>query len=276
MDGDEFTYQINLIEEQPEGCPEDLISNPWVETYDGIYVDWDNNDESPGDVFVFDSNELVTGDGAEGFVEGECMFLEDISLDKLFCMVTFGFTDSEDRLLVTGVFDEMVITGGTGCFHGASGTVSGFDPDTGNLEYTVTLDDPDSASDPSCIADIFANPWTEEYGDTFVDYNGVDPETDGETPGDVYVFDNKVVTIPLSSGGSTEGTVAGRCFATPSDEDLFCQYAMYVPGGIITFQGFFFEAMHITGGTGCYSGLTGFVVGDADDNAEMFSYTFDV
>ena len=272
-DGGEFTYQITVFDE-PAACPNGILDNPWVETYDGVYIDWDANDESAGDVYAFDSNELVTAGGVTGFVEGECMFLEDISLDKLFCTVTYGFDETDDRLLVTGLFDQMVITGGTGCFNGASGTVSGFDPDTGDLEYTVSLDDPDSASASSCIQDIFTNPWTEEYGDTFVDYNGVDVDTDGETAGDIYVFDNKVVTIPLPGGGTEEGTLAGRCFVTVSQDDLFCQYVVYAPGGAITFQGLFFDAMYISGASGCYNGLTGYVVGDADDNTETFSYTF--
>ena len=250
------------------------FSNPWVETYDGIYVDWDQNGESPGDVFVFDSNPLITGDGSEGFVEGECMFLEDLDLSKLFCTVTYWFDDSENRLLATGIFDEMIISGGTGCFHGASGTISGFDPEDGNIQYTVTLDDSGSATDPSCTEDIFANPLSEPWGDLFVDYNGVDDDTVGEGPGDIYVFDNKEVTIPLPGGETVEGSLAGRCFIMPSDEDFFCQYAVYLPDGAITFQGQFSTAMHITGGTGCFSGLTGYVVGDSDDEAEAFLYTF--
>ena len=218
---DEFTYEIDLLEEVPDDCPDSLFAMPWVETYDGLFVDWDANGNSPGDVFVFDTNELVTGGGINGFVEGECMFLEELSLEKLFCTITYWFDESEDRLLAMGLFDEMVIVGGTGCFLGASGTVSGFDPDDGTLEYTVSLDDPDSASDSACVDGIFDDTWSEPFGDTFVDYNGIDDDTFGETPGDIYVFDNKVVTIPLPGGASTEGTMAGRCFSMPSDDDLF-------------------------------------------------------
>ena len=112
---DEFTYEIDLLEEVPDDCPDSLFAMPWVETYDGLFVDWDANGNSPGDVFVFDTNELVTGGGINGFVEGECMFLEELSLEKLFCTITYWFDESEDRFLpMPG--ELRVVLGASGLF----------------------------------------------------------------------------------------------------------------------------------------------------------------
>ena len=131
------------------------------------------NYSSSGDVFIFDTNEVVAPDGTTGFLEGECMYLEEISGDKLFCTITFAFDGISSKLLVSGLYDSMVINGGTGCFFGLKGTVSGSDTGDGvSLEYSFTLDAEDSALEASCEAGIFENPWTEGFGDTLVDYNG--------------------------------------------------------------------------------------------------------
>ena len=61
----------------------------------------------------------------------------------------------------------------------------------------------------------------------------------------------------------------------PSGGDLWCQYVMYIPGGAITLQGPYSE-MLITGGIGCYSDISGFVFGGSDDDAGVFTYTFDI
>ena len=264
VDGDFVTYFADVQDESsiPDNCDPNLFTDTWFETVGDIYVDWDLNEAaSSGDVFVFDSNEINTESGAVGFLEGECMYLVDLADDKIFCTMTFGFEGS-DRLTIAGLYGNMIIIGGLGCFFGASGSVSGFD--NGGLAYQLTLDDEDSASDASCVEGIFDVIWIEQFGDVFIDYY-----EDGITNGDVYVFDNKVLTIPLASG-EIEGTMAGRCFVTPTG-DLYCQMAISLPGGEVFAQGLIGE-MIFAGGNGCYNGINGYMVGGGTE--EEFNYTF--
>ena len=106
------------------------------------------------------------------------MLLDTSDAEKLFCTVSFlTGPDFRDILTAQGIFDNMVITGGIGCFYGISGTISGSVLEVG-FQYDLNLDDPDSASDISCSTGLFDEPWTEPFGDVFIDYLG-----DGEFTG---------------------------------------------------------------------------------------------
>ena len=165
-----------------------------------------------------------------------------------------------------GRYDNMVITSGQGCFFGTTGSLSGSATDNG---YMYELD----FSTPStCTEGLFDDPWTEAFGDAFVDYLfDPDAEDDEGSPGDAYVFENKVFTIP-STGGT--GLLAGRCFILPDDDaETYCNIVFTIDGeGSIVTQGFF-NRLIIVGGSGCFQGLSGSAEVDENDNGFLYSWT---
>ena len=261
-------------------------SSPWTEasSQSQMSVDWNGDFRlSPGDVFVFDSNSFTTNAGAQGFLEGECMMLydfetEETDITRPFCTITF-YTTAGDRMWVQGLFDEMVIMTGIGCFTGWTGSIAGSRQGNGSYRYALNLD---SANDARCSTSIFDEPWTEPPGDFYVNYLyepwtptffAPNPPADYDlyTPGDVYVFSNKQVTAPSTS---QVGLASGRCVVLEVSPYTFCSIAFKFPGGSITVQGIY-TSMAVVGATGCYRGLQGAVVGDELDD-ESFTYTWNV
>ena len=129
---------------------------------------------------------------------------------------------------------------------------------------------------PPALADcpdldvLFADIWLETPGDVFIEYiRGV------ENPGDVYIFDNNVI-----DAGGLSGLVSGECTVLPVSGDSYCTISFQFPEGTITVQGAFFRVMSITGGTGCFSGISGLVQGDTAPGAGsvdfFLQYTFTV
>lgn len=246
--------------------PEHLFASPWIEEAGDTYVDWDFNGRSSGDVFVFDNSNFVTGGLVTGVTEGECMVLEDVDGDnKTFCTITFiTGQDFADLLTAQGVFDNMVITAGFGCFAGVSGSISGNDLGIGEFQYNLLFDDEDSASYPSCAANIFDEPWTEPFGDVYVDYEG-----DDFSPGDAFVFDNKPVTVPAP--GET-GVLAGRIVLIESDI-LYANMVFTFDVGQIAVQGDYYSGMTIVGGNGCFRDLQGTVEGSDEDEGFVYQWS---
>ena len=271
--GSEFTYVVTVQDEttyDASECPDGLLINQWEESINDVFLDWEKNvAPNPGDAFIFNSSALSTGTGLDGTVQGECMFLElTTNTERIFCTSTFRITETGDQLVVMGLFNSLTIIGGSGCFLNARGIVKGADSSVGKLFYNLALDDANSAQDPSCIRGIFANSWREEIGDVFVDYF----QNDGaEDAGEVYVFDNKRLTIPLTGGATTTGLLAGRCFVTTANHELFCQYAIEAPGGTIITQGLF-SNMLVVGASGCYQGLNAYLQGGIDEQSLQFVY----
>lgn len=264
-----FSYEF-FPEDSTEGCVNEqgVTASPWSEVGGRTAIDWDSNTLSPGDVYVFDGNEFVTPSGINGFLEGECMILQDASdPNKSFCTMTFLTNTTEINILtVQGVFDNMVITSGVGCFYGATGTISGslFNQ---SAEYSLNFDAPDSASDESCPSiTIFDELWEEPFGDFLVDYNG----DGGAFGGDGYLFDNKVVTIP-STGQTASG--AGRCLFLDTSGTIYCSIIYTLEEGTIAAQGYF-DDMAIVGATGCFRGLEGTV--SASETETGFFYTWSI
>ena len=260
-----FTYTFNPVTSPPDNCPSDLLdSSPWIEEGGYADIDWEDNGVSSGDLIVFDSQQITTASGLQGFLEGECVILESLDKNKAFCAVTFIFDSS--RLYAMGEFDAMTITGGTGCFLGVSGKIAGQRGITTG-QFALTLDEEDSNQQDSCSTGVFENTWVEELGETLIDYDGLN-----ESPGDLFAFSDKSVAIPTTSG-NISGTSAGRCFFLQDLSSTYCTISLTTSEGSIILQGFYGNLI-IVGGSGCYRGLSGTVTGG--ENEDGFTYDFDI
>lgn len=238
-DQDAFAYQFTPAT-LPDDCNLDLYDGPWNSEGGYTLVDWDDsNGPSPGDSYVFERREVIASGGAQGFVDGECLVLLDTRDEKPFCSITFDFGD--DKLFLVGVFDDMMITAGLGCFLGASGKIEGNSGD-GSNEFILDLDDLTSAQDDDCQDDIFDNTWIEAFGEAFVDYGVAGPG-----PGDVYVFEDKQVTIPTGDG-DRDGSLNGRCVFLQRTDDTFCSLVVTLSEGSIALTGFY-SKMSVAGGS---------------------------
>ena len=246
----------------------------WFHTLGDQAIDWNSNGASVGDLFVFDRDIVHTrqegGGGINGILEGECMFLQTVNVNHLYCTMTFLMGNNNDDLLVVeGPFQEMAILGGTGCFQDASGVVSGSYPSSPIAQYNIAFDDEYAwDTNTSCPEGIFDTVWilpTATY--TLVDY-GQDGRAD---PGDAYVFDNMPVTIPWGNQTALQGTMAGRCFVV-AEEKEYCTYIMNIPGGLIAFRGIQQDTLTAIAGSGCYQSLAGTVGADLEGDQIRFSF----
>eukprot|EP00586_Coscinodiscus_wailesii_P006328 CAMPEP_0172487570 /NCGR_PEP_ID=MMETSP1066-20121228/16712_1 /TAXON_ID=671091 /ORGANISM="Coscinodiscus wailesii, Strain CCMP2513" /LENGTH=112 /DNA_ID=CAMNT_0013254267 /DNA_START=233 /DNA_END=571 /DNA_ORIENTATION=- len=86
------------------------------------------------------------------------------------------------------------------------------------------------------------------------------------TPGYIVVFDDIGV---YHENGYYFGAQAGTCTSTP--KDLYCTFTFYhEEHGSISFQGLF-HSMTITGGTGCFEGARGSLIGSfSTDEADTY------
>lgn len=245
-----FTYDFNPLANAPTNCAgtTGLLESAWLHEESFFFIDWDGNSLSPGDLFVFDQR-LVTGAGQTGLMEGECAVLMTVDENKVFCSVTFRF--GGDRLYAMGIIDDMLIVGGVGCLFGIAGKISIIVGDSSN-EISVSVDPPNNMA--SCPDGEFNGAWTEELGESFVDYDG-----QGGSAGDQYVFDNKNVTVSITNG-SFSAISSGRCVFLQDLSDTFCSVTLVAPHGTIGMTGFF-QNMVIVGGSGCYRGISGIVRG---------------
>ena len=247
------------------------IASPWIEPGGGNgweYADWDQNDRSPGDIYAFDSSIFETALGMEGFLEGECMILVDTGVEKRFCTMTFltgEFADSV--LLAQGLFDNMVIVGGSGCFDGMTGTIKGSALPGGGFQYDLDLDSESSRGGPSCTLDIFEEIWAEDFGeDTVVEYvNDFDP-------GVTFNFDNNPVSVP--SRGDV-GVISGRCVILNNVASSYCHIMFELDEGTSAVQGAFTQGMTIVGGSGCFQGLKGSVV-SLEESGNFLEYSWSI
>lgn len=261
---DGFSYDFTPVNNKPPNCPIGIFQGQWTEPGGHTVVDWDQNDLSPGDIIVFDKQELNIPAGWSGSLEGECSILVEVSVDKAFCSVTFNVDG--DRMHAMGVFDNMVITGGTGCFFEISGIISGRTLGNGSKQFDLITDAEDSNEDSSCPDNsLFDTAWIEEPGEELIDY-----DESGESSGDAYVFDNKSVSMPTGSQAAS----AGRCVFLQDMSRTFCSITLRTSQGSIALQGFF-TSLYIVGGTGCFRGLAGRVLGGEEEGGG-FTYEFDI
>lgn len=92
-----------------------------------------------------------------------------------------------------------------------------------------------------------ASAWTEDGTDLFVDFD-LDEDT---SAGDLTIFDGNVI-----DAGGVQGSLSGECVVLPGD-DSYCYMTFKFSQGSLSLQGGFDSAMAITGGTGCFQGVTG-------------------
>lgn len=164
-----------------------------------------------------------------------------------------------------------MITGGTGCFYGATGVI--WAEANGNLYEHNMLFDHDTPT-PSCTAGIFDGPWYEySEGGESIDYDG-----DGRTStGDMWLFDYHEIYPNDELPG---GTVSGKCILMDeidAEEYTYCQMVFVFDEGQLVVEGFFSE-MTIVGGSGCFAGITGIVEGypyEFDDDIYEYWFTLD-
>ena len=296
----QYGYTFNFHNET-DYCPNStsLLTTPWLEALptngeaSDTEIDWNGNGRfDAGDLVVFDANTFVTAGGAQGFLEGECMGLYDPVTDSVdpnrpFCVMTFytEAEESDDILMVQGIYDNMVITTALGCFYGVSGIVSGSVlQDGGGYRYDLVLDDnsANNVTEPSCIESIslFNYIWTEDFGDLLVNYrfqpppiaSAVDDAYDEETPGDVIVFDKKIITVN-STDTVAIGVGSGRCVFLTRQDRMYCNMVFALESGSIALQGDFSQ-MIVVGASGCFQGLQGVVYSNKTNTG--FSYSWDV
>lgn len=261
---DDFEYVLNQQEEISDGCPNQdaLTAVLWNETAGDTFIDVNfDGDLDPGDYYVFDGNQIVSGSLLSGEVSGECVVTQN---NDTYCAISFEFNQGTVTALGNFV-DGMVITGGSNCFFGMTGTIFGSTLDNGaSYQYNVVRDL--EVQDLPCPNGIFSTAWVEDGNDEFVDY-----DQDGEnSPGDLYLFDGNSVTA-----GDVTATSSGRCYKLVNadiDDTTYCTMNFVLDAGRISMQGFFTN-MVIVGGTGCFRDLKGTVQG-SQPLEEVFEYVF--
>ena len=261
-----FQYDLNIEDQAPRRCPdtETIFDNPWIEAFEDTFLDIDRSGNGTvGDIIVFDSNEFVAGTES-GLIAGECILTPS---GESFCSITYEFDDG--TIEATGPDRSLVITGGTGCFYGISGTISGSLTSPTTYEHTVMIDD-DSTSNVECTAGVFDTAWIEQGEDFFVDFD----RNNATSPGDLFVFGSHEVRV---GGTGLVGLSHGKCSVLVfdgTDDDIFCSITFEFEEGTIAAQGFVTD-MIITGASGCFRGLQGNVKGsDLPDPANEFGYTY--
>lgn len=116
--------------------------------------------------------------------------------------------------------------------------------------------------------------WIEAMDETWVD-----TDLDGAiTPGDFYLFTNNDLAIP---GTMYSARTSGECIVLPSSDNTFCTTTFTVKGrgenvvlGTFTALGVFEDSMSISGGTGCFQGMAGFVDGRDTELEDGYAYEF--
>ena len=87
----------------------------------------------------------------------------------------------------------------------------------------------------------------------------VDVGEPGDSPGDMYVFDQPL----LDSHGNNIGNNSGVCFRTRIGHSLQCQWTLTMNNGSIQVAGREFDQgasdIAIAGGTGDYAGISGYM-----------------
>eukprot|EP00977_Amphora_coffeiformis_P001074 scaffold222_cov175-Amphora_coffeaeformis.AAC.19 len=237
------------------------------ETNNDIYINI-NGDAGlgSGDVFIFSRSMLETPGFKSGITSGQCVVLENIDVvDNIYCTMNFDFP--EGSIVFQGIFYTSTVIGGTGCYAGLYGKnipslrTSGFEH---NISRGTGL--PKS----KCPEHLLNTTWIETSGDTYVDSD----RSGSVTPGDLFVFDSN--RISMGDNGIMMGTVAGICVVMPRVSDnTFCLVSFESPAfGTLTAMGSF-SSMTITGGTGCFVGLSGVVRGASHPQGFAYSLSLD-
>lgn len=220
---------------------------------------------SPGDKLIV-NDIFSTASGAMGQLVGECTFLPGVQRDSFFCSISFELPGGNINAM--GQYESMVITGGSGCYSGLAGIISGTTTRDG-AAYQVQLEDVDDveASVCSVASTRFANNLIESGSDVYIDAD----KSGRVSPGDAFLFDlHPIESTNNDSSALANGNAAGVCTILGKSNHSFCTITFTFEEGTIATAGYF-EDMVIIGGTGCYSGMKGMFYG-ADLSNGLFSY----
>jgi len=248
-------------------CRDDRTKFLIEETNEDIYINIDGDAGlSPGDVFVFGQSILETTGLPNGITSGQCVVLEDVNVtDNLYCTMNFDFP--EGSIVLQGVFYKTTVVSGTDCYAGLHGKNS---PSlrTNGFEHNITKDD--GLSQYECPHQLLTTTWIESSGDTYVDSD----RSGSVTPGDLFVFDSN--RISMGDNGMIVGTVSGICIVMPRVNGItFCLISIENSTvGTLTAMGSF-SSMTITGGTGCFVGISGVVQGESHPQGFAYSLSVD-
>ena len=142
-----FRYTPSFTEDLPVACTENIFDMVWRESGgSAFFSDYDlNGRPSQGDLFIFDSATITVGDNVlSGTSAGKCQFLPSFTGndEDVYCLYTFTF--DEGILALQGLYTDMKIVGGSGCFINTSGRASVNivgDPETGEdvFEYSFEI-----------------------------------------------------------------------------------------------------------------------------------------
>lgn len=228
------------------------------------YIDLNGDDYSPGDLYVYDQNEMFAdGFNDGGLSAGRCAALQDTEDgENLYCQISFIF--DEGTIELAGVYFELAVVGGTGCFANVAGFMELGDPAEGDLAYDFV---PEESAPDGCPNINSETNWEQTVSVDFVDV-----DSDGDSIGDVFVFDSN----DLESNQGTAGVAEGECMYF-SDDDLYCtitfvlgdnaESTLYTEGPL--------NNMIIVHGSGCYLGVTGTVSGEGSlVNGSTANYKF--
>lgn len=101
--------------------------------------------------------------------------------------------------------------------------------------------------------------------DAFVD---VDQSGFGFTTGDFFAFQSNLVE---TGDLPTDGILYGRCFLLEDRErNIYCTMSIEFEEGKLFMQGAILDGMNLSGGRGCYEGITGTVQLEIDELGDRF------
>ena len=143
-DGAFFRHNVTLSEGPPDSCNnEELFEATWKEVGQDFLSDIDGSGgPSVGELFVFENHPITVGNSAQptGLASGRCALLPGFEENDnlVYCLISFAF--DEGILVVQGLYPEMEIVGGSGCFVNVQGRMLSSDADDG-YQYSFELYD---------------------------------------------------------------------------------------------------------------------------------------
>lgn len=240
------------------------LEGSWIDGDDSVFVYAQGSPRaSPGDFFVTENNQVRNSGNPfiKGRLASKCSIVDDTN--QYYCVSTIEL--AYGWVLYHGPLDGMVMSGGSDCFADVSGKVSGKLYDD-YASYDMMAADPGDGH--YCIPDgDFTEPWSQTTQFTSINYGSRGTSNPG---------DKLVVNGDLTTASGAEGRVTGECTFLPETNrnDHFCTLTFALPGGSINVVGQF-DSMVITGTTGCYKDLNGFIAGVAGRDGAVYKITIE-
>lgn len=261
------------------------------------------SEPGPGDAFGF-TDDLTQAGVLVGTDKGACTIVPDA---KAKCAATFTFAKGTvsaagvNEFTADGTPFTVTVTGGTGAYAGAKGTLTVLDftdaKDPSDKLSTLTLKLATAAAKPpmSAPAETVSKATTSTVGgktvlkahevetsSMFVPKGGTatkDFPDHEPAAGDAFTFVND-----LHQGDTLVGTDAGGCTFVSAEAPVKCDVTVSLPGGTIHVVG---DAdgdaftIPIASGTGAYAGITGSVLvvdhsgsGEDEDDSSDLTFTY--